>query len=201
MEADRVSTSDQEASDEELLARGIDGDQAAFTTLMRRHEDRIFSLALRMMGNRSDALDATQDAFVSAYRKGRSFEGDSAFSTWLYRVAVNACKDLLRKRARTPLPSEELPEPRSDRPSEAEEIASRLEVREALAQLADDYREAVVMHDLGGIPYEEIAQVTGAALGTVKSRISRGRKRLAEILEQQRSDRASNDSENEPLGG
>lgn len=193
MDPDRPSSSDPEASDELLLQRGVDGDEAAFTALMRRHEDRIFSLALRMMGSRSEALDATQETFLAAYRKGHTFEGESAFSTWLYRVAANTCKDLLRKRKRTPQPSEDLPEPQpSGAPSEIDVVVTRLELRDALAALPDDYREAVVMHDLGGIPYEEIAQATGAALGTVKSRISRGRKRLAELLEQRGGAGASN---------
>lgn len=179
----------ESGSDIDLLHRGIEGDDAAFATLMRRHEDRIFAMALRMMGDRADALDATQDAFVTAFRKGHTFEGDAAFSTWLYRVAINACKDLLRKRARSPIPTEEDHglEQASDSPDIDDAVGLRLDLRTALEQLPDDYREAVVMHDLGGVPYEEIARSTGAALGTVKSRISRGRRQLAKSLEQARA--------------
>lgn len=171
--------------DLDLLRRALEGDDGAFTELVKRHEDRIFALALRMMGSRSDAFDATQETFLTAYRKGKGFKGDSAFSTWLYRVGINTCKDLLRKRARTPIPTDdEVQISRSAYdPAVAERVATRLDVRNALARLPDDYREAVAMHDLGGIPYEEIAQITGAAIGTVKSRISRGRRKLAELME------------------
>lgn len=176
---------DPEPRDEELLRRFLVGDQAAFADLMGRHEDKIFSLALRITGDRSDALDATQDAFISAFKKARSFRGESAFSTWLYRIAVNACNDLLRKKKRFVLvedpAGEHLPAPGTDVATTA---TVRIDVQRALAALPPDYREAVALHDLGGLRYEEIAEVTGTQLGTVKSRISRGRRLLAELLEQ-----------------
>lgn len=160
---------------------------------MHRHEDRIFALALRMTGDRADALDATQDTFISAFKQAGRFRGESQFSTWLYRVGINACNDLLRKRSRTPRPSsDEMPmgEPAGGQ-GVAEGVALRIDIARALAQLPDDYREAVALHDLGGVPYEEIAEMTGVAIGTVKSRISRGRKRLAALLEQPAGDAAS----------
>lgn len=174
-----------ELSDDELVARTLGGDSSAFNTLVARHEDKIFSLAFRMLGNRADALDATQEAFISAFKRLRSFRRDSAFSTWLYRIGVNACHDMTR-RARRYVPIDESHDvvSRGDTPDEA--AIRRLDVRNALATLPEEYREAVVMHDLGGIPYEEIARLTGAQLGTVKSRISRGRKRLAAALEPSR---------------
>ena len=183
-------------ADEELLKRFIGGTEDAFTELMRRHEDRIFSLAMRMTGNRADALDATQETFIQAFRKASRFRGDSAFGTWLWRIGINACNDVLRKRKRTPLPEEEPPAEDSTggSPNIDETVVTRLELKDALAELSDDYREAVVMHDLGGIPYEEIATLTGVSIGTVKSRISRGRKRLAHLLEQGRTPRTSKDS-------
>jgi len=173
-------------TDQELVARSVAGEQAAFTQLMRRHEDRIFSLALKMTGDRADALDATQDTFIAAYRQLPRFRGDSAFSTWVYRIGINACKDLLRRRNRHAFASEEddlvatVPDrgPRID-----EGVALRMDLAAALRSLPDDYREAVCLHDIGGTPYEEIAVLTGVAVGTVKSRISRGRRRLAELLE------------------
>lgn len=172
-------------SDETLLRASADGDDRAFEELMRRHEDRIFALAVRMCGDRGEALDATQESFIRAFRQAPKFRGDSAFGTWLYRIAVNCCNDLLRKRARLPLPEEELPEPAAGTSTSFEDrVAARLDVREALAQLNEDYREAVAMFDLGGIPYEEIARLTGVSVGTVKSRISRGRRQLADLLEQ-----------------
>jgi RNA polymerase sigma-70 factor, ECF subfamily len=174
---------DSERSDELLVRAFLDGDQNAFSDLMRRHEDRVFGLAYRITGNRPDALDATQDAFISAFRRASSFRFDSAFTTWMHRVTLNACYDLLRKRGRTT--PEEHPEDEKGHGAAAldDAVALRLDVAQALAALPEDYREAVVMHDLGGLPYEEIATTTGVAIGTVKSRISRGRRRLAELLE------------------
>lgn len=172
-------------SDEELLRGFLEGNQTSFAELMRRHEDRIFALAFRMTGNRSDALDATQEAFVSAFRQAHRFRFDSTFGTWLYRIAMNACHDLLRKRKRA-APGEYEPEDGRDERSSRfdEQIVARLDLTQALAALPEEYRHAVVMHDIGGIPYEEIARITDTRVGTVKSRISRGRKRLSELLEQ-----------------
>lgn len=195
----------EERTDEQLLATFIDGDQGAFAELVKRHEDRLFSLALRMTGNRADALDATQDAFVAAFRRARSFRGDAAFGTWIYRIAINASQDLLRRRERDAVvDDEEDREVRgtgsSDRVEEA--AVARLDVARALAALAPEYREAVVMHDLGGVPYEEIAQLTGAPMGTVKSRISRGRRQLAELLEHRAPRSPSNQATlDNPPGG
>lgn len=173
-------------SDEDLLRSFVAGNEGAFTELMHRHEDRIFTLAYRMTGDRSDALDATQDTFVTAFRQASSFRFDSAFGTWLYRVGINSCHDLLRKRKRWVLRSEDdgPEEPDTTSPGVEDSVTTRLDLTRALAQLPEEYREAVVMHDIGGVPYEEIARITDARIGTVKSRISRGRRRLAELLEQ-----------------
>jgi RNA polymerase sigma-70 factor (ECF subfamily) len=183
-------------ADEELLKKFLAGTEDAFTELMRRHEDRIFSLAMRITGNRADAFDATQETFIQAFRKAERFRGDSAFGTWLWRIGINACNDLLRKRKRNPVPEEEPTREETGGSSATvdESVVTRLELKDALAQLSDDYREAVVMHDLGGIPYEEIATLTGVSIGTVKSRISRGRKRLAHLLEQGSTSGTSKDS-------
>lgn len=182
-------------TDEDLLRQAAAGDQSAFSALVRRHEDRVFGIAIRITGDRADALDATQDTFVSVFRQAGTFRAEAAFTTWLYRVAVNACRDLLRRRRRLPEPTDELPErPRPGIGTE-EVVGLRLDLARALAQLPDEYRDAVLMHDLGAIPYEEIAQITGVALGTVKSRISRGRRRLAELLEQPAPAPASNDQD------
>jgi RNA polymerase sigma-70 factor (ECF subfamily) len=185
---------DKEPSDESLLHAFRGGDHQAFTTLVRRHEDRMFALALRMTGSRADALDATQEAFVTMFRKASSFRGESAFGTWLYRIGINACHDLLRQRARRDEKEGDRPDVEDERlPRIDEAIALRIDLARALAELSEEYREAVVMHDLGGIPYEEIARLTGAAVGTVKSRISRGRRRLAELMEQASDSQASKD--------
>lgn len=176
----------EQLPDEELLDRCGQGDSDAFRILMQRHEDRVFAIALRMTGSRADALDATQEAFIAAYRRLGSFRRDSAFSTWIYRIAVNTSHDLLRKRKRTA--TDELPQQDKD-PSQVsvEDTAGlRTDLARALAELPAEHREAVLLHDLGGVPYDEIATLTGVALGTVKSRISRGRGRLAQLLEPDR---------------
>jgi RNA polymerase sigma-70 factor (ECF subfamily) len=187
----------RELDDRALVEEFRRGDQAAFSELMRRHEERIFALALRMTGNRADALDATQDTFILAFRKADMWRGDSAYGTWLYRVGINACLDLLRKKKREALPEgepREEDESRYGAPGVEETVTTRMAVRDALAALPEDYREAVAMHDLGGIPYQEIARLTGAEIGTVKSRISRGRARLARLLEPTPAPESSKDS-------
>lgn len=183
----------ESGSDEALHRRFLNGETRAFDELMRRHEDRIFSLALRMTGDRSDALDATQETFLSAYRQAARFRGESAFGTWLYRIGMNACHDLLRKRRPTTddVILAGMPETRG---SAVEDVAAaRIDVARALALIPNEYREAVVLHDLGTIPYEEIARITDTSIGTVKSRISRGRRRLAEIMEQPSAPSTSKD--------
>lgn len=176
---------DEDLSDAELLTKAAAGSGASFAVLMRRHENRMFAMALRMLGERADALDATQEAFIAAFRQSKSFRGESAVGTWLYRIGINACKDFARKKNRWLAQNDvdELEEQNVGERSIDDRVATRLQIREALAKLPDEYREPVVMHDLGGIPYEEIATSTGTAIGTVKSRISRGRRRLAELLE------------------
>ena len=175
----------QQRSDRDLLESFLGGENDAFSGLMERHEDRIFGLCLKMLHNRSDALEAAQEIFITAFRRAASFRGDSAFGTWLYRIGINHCKDVLRKRKDVLLEADQLDIERVDtRQRGVDEVATlRLDLSKALAELPDDYREAVVMHDLGGVPYEEIATVTGVPVGTVKSRISRGRRQLARLLE------------------
>lgn len=184
---------DPSVRDEELLRRYLDGSGRAFTQLVTRHEDRIFALALRMLGERADALDATQDAFISAFRQARSFRGDSSFGTWLYRIAINACKDVIRRKKRWGDPVEDAGVDEPSTEDVAATTVTRIELSEALARLPEEFRDPVVMHDLGGIPYEEIARTTRTNVGTVKSRISRGRKRLAALLEHEGTSGPSKD--------
>jgi RNA polymerase sigma-70 factor (ECF subfamily) len=167
-------------SDEELVRRFVAGGSPdAVDVLLRRHQDRVFGLAYRLLGNRADALDAAQDVFVTVFRKAGSFRHQSAFTTWLYRLTVNACTDLARHRARQPVPAEALEAPAPDRAGATD---TRLAVQAALSALPVDQRAAVVMRDLYGLSYEEIATATSSAVGTVKSRISRGRDALAVLL-------------------
>jgi RNA polymerase sigma-70 factor (ECF subfamily) len=185
-----------EASDHDLLRRFVSGEESAFTTLMRRHEDRIFAVACRVTGNRADALEATQETFLALFRSAASFRGGAEVGTWLYRIAINASRDVLRRRRRAPVAQEEPAalELGAWHPGAEDAAVARVDVTRALLRLPSEYREAVVMHDLGGIPYDEIARVTGVALGTVKSRISRGRRLLAQALEQHPEAPASKDS-------
>lgn len=176
---------EDDLSDAELLNRSAGGSGAAFGVLMRRHEDRMFAMALRMLGNRADALDATQEAFLAAFRRAKAFRGEAAVGTWMYRIGINACLDFARKKNRW-VAQDDMDQVADTGSAESrfdERVVVRMELQEALAKLPDEYREAVVMHDLGGIPYEDIATLTGTMIGTVKSRISRGRRKLAELLE------------------
>lgn len=167
-------------SDESLVTAFVKtGDQAPLEALLARHESRVFGLALRILGNRADALDATQDVFLTVFRKAGSFRHQSAFTTWLYRLTTNACHDMGRRKARTPTPVETLPAEHN--PSRPDPDA-RLTVENALRNLPEDQRVPIVMRDLYSMSYEEISAATGVPSGTVKSRIARGRLRLAGLL-------------------
>lgn len=169
-------------TDEALVRRYLDGDQGAFADLVRRHEARVYNLAFRLVGNAEDAREASQEAFLTCVRKLRGFRGESAFGTWLYRVTANASYDVLRRRRRTPTPVEELPE-EAAAADEADDASVALDVQRALARLPEDFRLVVVLHDLQGLPYEEIGVIVGVPVGTVKSRLHRGRVALARLLE------------------
>jgi len=172
------------SSDQELLDRILSGDKSAFDELMRRHEDRVFGLCLRMLGNREDALDTTQETFITVYRKAHQFSGRSAFGTWLYRVAVNTCYDHLRKtKRRRTVPMPESSDP-PDLASQDEFGAAELrpDVSRALASLQPEFRAAVMLVDLEDLSLEETAAVLKVPIGTVKSRVFRGRRLLAETL-------------------
>jgi RNA polymerase sigma-70 factor (ECF subfamily) len=170
-----------EASDGDLVSRFLDGDRSAFTALMERHERRVYNLAYRMLGRAEDAADASQETWLICLRKLSGFRGTSAFTTWLHRVAVNVCLDALRKRAREdPAAGDELEPPPAPDPTEA--TAGTLDVQRALMQVPEEFRAALILHDVQGVPYEEIADSLGAPLGTVKSRIHRGRVALARAL-------------------
>lgn len=178
--------------DQELIRRHLSGDRTAFTILVERHERRIYNLAYRMLGRPEDAADATQEVFLTCLRKLSGFRGTSAFTTWLHRVAVNQCYETLRKRARE-RPEEEPPEP-APRPDHADATATAVDVHRALQRVPEEFRAVLVLHDVQGIPYEEIAEALGAPLGTVKSRLHRGRVALAREMrgEQPRGSRPSN---------
>ncbi|HET6214660.1 MAG TPA: RNA polymerase sigma factor SigM [Micromonosporaceae bacterium] len=167
-------------SDEELLRAHAAGDRTAFDTLVRRHRDRLWAVALRTLGDREDAADALQDALLSAYRAAGRFRGDAAVTTWLHRIVVNASLDRIRRRqARPTVP---LPETGSMPAAPAVDRDTALDVRAALARLPVEQRAALVLVDIQGYGVAEAAQILGVAEGTVKSRCARGRARLAVLL-------------------
>jgi RNA polymerase sigma-70 factor (ECF subfamily) len=173
-------------SDESLLAAHLRGDPRAFGTLVTRHERRIFGLCLRILGNREDAEDATQEAFLAALRKAASFRRAAAFSTWLYRIAVNAATDQARRRGRsrlTTLDPEDAGVVADPRAADlGESVTAAVAVQTALARVPEEFRVAVVLCDLYRVPYADAAQILEVPVGTVKSRVFRGRAALAACL-------------------
>jgi RNA polymerase sigma-70 factor (ECF subfamily) len=169
------------------VAAAQSGDRAALDALLRRHHDRIHALCRRITGNDADALDATQESLIAIVRGLHRFDGRASFGTWSYRVATNACLDELRRRRRRPdpgLPDVEREHDAGDegRPGLDDAVSDRLDVDAALAQLPPEFRAAVVLRDVCGLDYAEIAEVLDAPPGTVRSRIARGRALLARRL-------------------
>jgi RNA polymerase sigma-70 factor, ECF subfamily len=175
------------ASDAELLQRHVDGDSNAFGELFERHRDRLWAVAIRTLGDPEEAADALQDAMIAAFRRAASFRGDSAVTTWLHRIVVNAALDRMRRRAARPTTAGQDDEaldtlavvaggqPLSD-PSGTTDTA--IDVMAALRQLVPDQRAALVLVDMLGYSIADAAEVLGVSEGTVKSRAARGRARL-----------------------
>ncbi|MDN5763839.1 MAG: RNA polymerase sigma factor SigM [Microlunatus sp.] len=182
-----------QATDEDLLTAHLAGDPNAFATLVHRHQNRLWAVALTMMRNPHDAADALQDAYLAAFRRAGGFRGEARVTTWLHRIVVNACLDRLRqqqrRRAEQPLP------PESDQPEllghpvedPVERRALRTDLAALLARLNDDQRAALVLVDVEGYSVEETAQLLEVPAGTVKSRCARGRARLAGWLRDERA--------------
>ena len=201
----------EDRTDPELVALSRDGDRAALEVLLRRHHDRIHLLCRRLCTDRGDAEDATQNALLAIVRGLGGFDGSAAFSTWSHRVATNACLDELRRRGRRPLTragdvaettdgvvaaernrwsSNGTGAGRSDGldADPAEQVVrgeQRTLLQRALAELPEEFRVPVVLRDVGELDYAEIAELLDLAPGTVRSRISRGRRKLAEALHAQ----------------
>lgn len=184
-------------SDAALVERVLDNDLAAFEQLVSRYQNKITGYAARMLNDSTEAEDVAQETFIKAYRSLASFRGESSFSTWLYRIATNLCIDRVRKIKRSPKPAYSLDEPfdkEEDKggrelpdmtyePSlsiEREEV--RRQVRETVAEMPEKLRAVIVMCDIQGMSYENIAQVLGVPLGTVKSRLFHARADLARRL-------------------
>jgi RNA polymerase sigma-70 factor, ECF subfamily len=165
--------------DELLVRRAQRGDRYAFETLVERHESRLYTLAARALGNREDAADAVQEALVRAWLALPKFRRDARFSTWLYRICLNAAHDVRTRRRPTTV--EDPPEVVDPRDRFAERELSG-DLQRALDALDGTYRVAVVLYDVLGCSYAEIAAIAGVPEGTVKSRIFRGRSELAQLL-------------------
>ncbi|AYN40441.1 RNA polymerase sigma factor SigM [Streptomyces dangxiongensis] len=177
------------ASDKDLLARHVEGDPEAFGEIVRRHRDRLWAVALRTLGDREEAADAVQDALVSAYRAAHTFRGQSAVTTWLHRITVNACLDRVRKaasRKTAPIDDterlEQLLEPHESASAPAERADVHRQLLEALGTLPAEQRAALVLVDMQGYPVAEAARILDVPTGTVKSRCARGRARLLPLL-------------------
>lgn len=176
------------ADEARLVQAAQNGDRRALDRLLRDQQERIHAVCRRITGNDADALDATQDAMMAVVRGLPRFDGRARFSTWVYRVATNTCLDELRRRKRRPVVG--LPEHDGevlDIPSDGEMavddgVATRLDVDAALAELPEEFRAAVVLRDLCQLDYAEISEVLDIPAGTVRSRIARGRRQLADRI-------------------
>lgn len=167
--------------DGDLLAQHVAGDPSAFAVLVTRHRDRLWAVALRTLGNPDDAADALQDALLSAYRGAAGFRGNSAVTTWLHRIVVNACLDFARRKAVRPT-QPLLEDPATSAPDTIGAHETALAVTAALRTLPAEQAAAVVLVDIEGFSVEEAAQILDVPTGTVKSRCARARARLAEQL-------------------
>ena len=193
--ADRstASSPEDDAALEALIHRAQDGDLTAFNSLVARFQDPVYSLALRMLASPEAAQDATQEAFIRAWRRIDTFRG-GRFQSWLFTIVANLSRDELRRRGRRPQTSLDAARDDPDRPSldpadegptpeaVAEQGDLRVLLERALAELPDEWREIVVLSDVQDLAYDEIARITGLPLGTVKSRLSRARGRLRDII-------------------
>lgn len=171
-----------EPDDRSLAAAAATGDRDALETLLERHADLVHAVCRRVTGDHHDALDAAQEALVAVARRIGTYDGRARFTTWLYRVAVNAALDEVRRRKRRPrAEGDGLPEPATRSFTDA--VDARLDVDAALGALPPEFRAAVALRDLCDLEYAEIAETLDVPVGTVRSRIARGRAALADHVE------------------
>lgn len=173
---------------DEVVQRAQAGDRAALDSLLRENYERLYAVCRRLTGNDADGADACQEALIAVVRNLDKFDGRSRFGTWAYRIAVNASLDELRRRRRRPRPDDTIVVVRRDEadttPDISTTVADRLALDAAIATLSPDFRAAVVLRDVAGLDYAEIAEALEIPPGTVRSRIARGRAALAEVLGQ-----------------
>ena len=174
-------------SDAELLSRHVAGDAHAFSLIVERHRDRLWAVALRTTGDRDDAADALQEALIRAFQRASQFRGESAVTTWLHRIVVNASLDRLRRqavRATLPLPDADTKAGRAliDPTDHLGQREDQISIASALAALPEDQRDAILLVDVEGWSIEDAASMLGCPPGTIKSRCSRGRAKLAVAL-------------------
>jgi RNA polymerase sigma-70 factor (ECF subfamily) len=200
---------DAGVSDEELVAAARRGDRVALDTLLRRHYGRIHAVCRRIAGTTRDADDAAQEAMIRIVRALDRFDGRASFATWTFRIATNTALDELRKRGRRPqlhLAPGAGDDSRAE-PEQADEhaqrhvegVADRMAIEGALAELPEEFRVPVVMRDVGDLDYAEIAEALGVPIGTVKSRIARGRRMLVDRLGN-RDDQSRRPTREQPSG-
>lgn len=182
-----------EVSEKKIIEKVLGGDANAFEELVLKYEKTVYNLALRMVGDRDDAFNMTQEAFIKAYGSLSSFRGDSKFSVWIYRITTNVCLDFLRSKSRKQQVSLtvsdddedaqlDIPDPSSTPEQQLIKKISMQSVEEGLKTLPDKQRQILVMRELGGMSYAEIGKALSLEEGTVKSRIFRARKRLCTFL-------------------
>ncbi len=178
----------EDRTDAALIHQARTGDREAFRGLVERHQDRVFGLAVTMLGNRTEAEDVAQEVFLKAYRNLAAFRGDARFGTWLYRVTVNGCWDVLRRRRRVRQglaeAAQQPPSPSPLPPMGGEDQGEGVDVervRAALARLEPDDRAVLRLREIDGLPYEDMATTLGVTVEAVKSRLFRARERFREV--------------------
>lgn len=185
-------------SEAEAIERAKQGDAAAFEVLYNLHKRRVYSLCLRMTTNTAEAEDLTQEAFLQLFRKIGTFRGESAFSTWLHRMAVNVVLMQLRKKGLQLVPLEDETEgeeetPKKDYGAQDAVLAGsidRLQLKNAIDRLPPGYRSIFVLHDVEGFEHNEIAQMVGCSIGNSKSQLHKARMKLRELLKTSRAEKA-----------
>lgn len=186
-------------SEAEAIERAKQGDAEAFETLYHLHKRRVYSLCLRMTANTAAAEDLTQEAFLQLFRKIATFRGESAFSTWLHRMAVNVVLMQLRRKGLAVVPLEDTVESEEESPRKepgAEDIRltgsiDRLELRRAIEDLPQGYRTIFLLHDVEGYEHNEIATMVGCSIGNSKSQLHKARMKLRELLKTSRAEKAT----------